>query len=108
MKLIFAIVNDQDGQRVLTALNNAGFSVTKLATTGTFLKVGNVTLIIGTDEEKVQEVIDIIKEKSQRRKQLVVSPVMFDASGGYVSQPTEIEVGGATVFVTDVERFEKL
>jgi len=108
MKLILAIINDQDGNKVLTALNKAGFSVTKLATTGGFLKVGNMTLIIGTEEEKVQDVINIIKEKSQKRKQLVVSPLMIEAAGGFSSHTTEIEVGGATIFVVDVERFEKV
>lgn len=108
MKLVLAIINEQDGNKVLTSLNEAGFSVTKLATTGGFLKVGNMTLIIGTEEEKVQNVIDIIKEKSQKRKQLVIAPVMFEAAGGFASQATEVEVGGATVFVVDVERFEKL
>ena len=68
MKLVFAIVNDQDGSKVLEALNKEGFSVTKLATTGGFLKVGNMTLIIGTEEDKVQRVIDIVKEKSHKRK----------------------------------------
>lgn len=108
MKLVLAIINEQDGNKVLTSLNKAGFSVTKLATTGGFLKVGNMTLIIGTEEEKVQEVIDIIKEKSQKRKQVVVSPIVFEAAGGFASQVTEVEVGGATVFVLDVERFEKV
>ena len=70
MKLVFAIVNDQDGSKVLEALNKEGFSVTKLATTGGFLKVGNMTLIIGTEEDKVQKVIDIVKEKSHKRKPL--------------------------------------
>lgn len=108
MKLVLAIVNDQDGAKVMTSLNKAGFSVTKLATTGGFLKVGNMTLIIGTEEDKVQKVIDIIREKSHKRKQVVMSPIVFESSGGFVSQPTEVEIGGATVFVMDVERFEKL
>ena len=108
MKLVLAIVNDQDGAKVMTSLNKAGFSVTKLATTGGFVKVGNMTLIIGTEEDKVQKVIDIIREKSHKRKQVVMSPIVFEASGGFVSQPTEVEIGGATVFVMDVERFEKL
>lgn len=108
MKLVFAIVNDQDGSKVLEALNKEGFSVTKLATTGGFLKVGNMTLIIGTEEDKVQKVIDIVKEKSHKRKQVIMSPIVFESTGGFATQPTEVEIGGATVFVMDVERFEKL
>ncbi len=107
MKLVFAIVNDQDGTKVLDALNKNGFSVTKLATTGGFLRVGNMTLIIGTEEDKVQQVIDIISEKSRKRKQLVVSPMAFETLGA-TARATEVDVGGATVFVIDVERFERL
>ena len=110
MKLILAIINDQDGNKVLTALNKAGFSVTKLATTGGFLKVGNMTLIIGTEEEKVQEAMDIIAKYSMKRKQIVFTPEPFIGTIGsdYTSYPEEIETGGATIFVVDVGRFEKI
>lgn len=74
MKLITAIVNDHDGQMVLEALNKEGFSVTKLATTGSFLKVGNMTLIIGTEDNLVQKAIDTIKSQCHRRKQVVITP----------------------------------
>ena len=60
MKLIIAIVQDEDASRLVGQLMNDGFGVTKLATTGGFLKAGNITMIIGTEDEKVQEVIDII------------------------------------------------
>ncbi|MBE7038131.1 MAG: hypothetical protein E7404_04425 [Ruminococcaceae bacterium] len=108
MKLITAIVNDQDGLKVLDALNKEGFSVTKLATTGSFLKVGNMTLIIGTEDELVQKAIDIIKEKCHRRKQVVITPAILETAGGFMTKPTEVDVGGATIFVQDIERFEKI
>ena len=108
MKLILAIVNDEDANKVLSELNRAGFSVTKLATTGGFLRSGNVTMIIGTEEEKVDEAIKIISDKSHRRKQIAASPMPIGAASSYTPYPIEIEVGGATVFVMDVERFEKL
>lgn len=108
MKLILAIVNDEDANKVLSELNRAGFSVTKLATTGGFLRAGNVTMIIGTDEDKVDDAIKIISEKSHRRKQIATSPMPIGATGAYTPYPIEIEVGGATVFVMDVERFEKV
>jgi len=108
MKLILAIVNDEDGNKVLSALNSAGFSVTKLATTGGFLKAGNVTFLIGTDNEKVQEVIDIISSKSKTRKQICASPAPLGTVGNYIPYPVEVEVGGATIFVIDIDRFEKV
>ncbi|MBQ6998328.1 MAG: cyclic-di-AMP receptor [Clostridia bacterium] len=108
MKLILAIVNDEDANKVLSELNKAGFSVTKLATTGGFLRAGNVTMIIGTDEDKVDDVIKIIAEKSHRRKQIATSPMPVGAASAYTPYPIEIEIGGATIFVMDVERFEKV
>lgn len=108
MKLILAIVNDDDAAKVLGELNKAGFSVTKLATTGGFLRSGNVTMIIGTEEEKVDEAIKIIAAKSHKRKQIATPPIPISASSAYTPYPIEIEVGGATVFVLDVERFEKI
>lgn len=108
MKLVMAIVNDEDGNVVLGELNKNRFSVTKLATTGGFLKSGNMTLIIGTEDENVQTVIDIIKSKSKRRKQITASPMPIGASASFNPYPIEVEVGGATIFVLDVDRFEKV
>ena len=107
MKLIFAIVNRDDAGAVTQALSKRGFSSTKLATTGGFLLASNVTLMIGVDEEKVQEVIDVVKEHSHSRKQLV--PTTTEMSYGYYpSMPVEVTVGGATIFVVDIERFERV
>ena len=109
MKLVFAIVSNDDATTVMKELNKAGFSVTKLASTGGFLRVGNVTLLVGTDEENVQKAIDVISKFSAKRKQVVFSGEPYiGATTGYMSFPTEIEVGGATIFVVDVERFEKV
>ena len=79
MKLIFAIVSNDDSSRVSKELTKNRFSVTRLATTGGFLMAGNTTFLIGTD-----------------------------GVGMYTSFPVEVQVGGATIFVTNIERFEKL
>ena len=106
MKLIMAIVNKDDAGRVADAVTNAGFFATKLATTGGFLKAGNTTFLIGTEEEKVDEVIALVELHSKRRTQLV--PTTAYGAGHIAPFPVEVTVGGATVFVLDVERFEKL
>lgn len=106
MKLIFAIVNNDDSSSVATNLTAAGFSVTKLATTGGFLKAGNTTFIVGTDNEKVDDVLAIIKEHSRKRTQVMPVTQTF-TPGLFSSVPVEVKVGGATVFVLNVERFEK-
>ena len=107
MKLIFAIVSNDDSSRVSKELTKNKYSVTKLATTGGFLMAGNVTILIGVDEEKVQTVIDIIREHSHSRKQMI--PTTTEMSYGYYpSMPVEVVVGGATIFVVDIERFERV
>ena len=68
MKLVFAIVHDDDGPKVMDELNRNGFSVTKLCSTGGFLRAGNTTLIVGVTEDKLDDVIRIIKQKSKSRK----------------------------------------
>lgn len=64
MKLVLAIVSNEDGSMVSSALTREGFSVTKLATTGGFLMAGNTTFIVGTDDDKVDKVIEIISTKA--------------------------------------------
>lgn len=106
MKLVLAIINMDDANAVSQNLTKAGFSSTKLATTGGFLKTGNTTIMIGVDEEKVQDVIDIIKAGSTSRKQMI--PTSTEVGFGYFpTMPVEVTVGGATIFVVDVERFER-
>ena len=107
MKLITAIVNKEDSKNVCNELIKAKFYVTRLATTGGFLMAGNVTILIGVDEEKVQTVIDIIREHSHSRKQMI--PTTTEMSYGYYpSMPVEVVGGGATIFVVDIERFERV
>ena len=109
MKLILAIVHDIDGNNLMSALNKEGYSVTKLATTGGFLKAGNTTLMVGVSDEKVQAVVDVIRSKCDRRKRMVVNlNVMGSMESGMDPFPVEIDVGGATIFVVDVDRFEKI
>lgn len=107
MKLIYAIVNNDDAHAVSNSLMRNNFSATKLASTGGFLMSGNTTFMVCVDEDKVDEVIAIIKEHSHKRKQYVPSAPTY-GMGSHSSFPVEVSVGGATVFVTDVERFEKL
>ncbi len=109
MKLVFAIVSNDDGNLVMRELNKAGFSVTKMASTGGFLRAGNTTLLVGTEEESVQNAVDIISKNSMKRKQIVFTPEPFIGAGfDFASYPEEIETGGATIFIVDVERFEKI
>lgn len=108
MKLIFAIINNDDSSAVSSALTQNGYFATKLASTGGFLMSGNTTFLIGTDDDKVDDAINIISEHSKKRSQMMPSSASYGIGGMYSSFPVEVTVGGATVFVTDVDRFEKL
>lgn len=106
MKLLFAIINRDDANTVVRNLSSQGFSSTKLTTSGGFLMSGNITLMVGVDEDKVQTVIDIIKLHSHSRSQLIpAGDLSFDFD---TAQPLEVKIGGATIFVVDVDRFEKV
>ncbi len=107
MKMITAIVNKRDAGEVCDALAENGVSFTKMATMGGFLKDGNVTLLIGTEDEKEEQVIEIIRTHCAKRMEAVPSVVSAGMpTFGYYK--TEVPVGGATIFVSDVTRFEKM
>jgi len=108
MKMILAIINQDDANVVVNALMKEGYSITKLSTTGGFLRAGNTTILIGVDDEKVSKVMNIIHAKSHSRRQVI--PTGNEVIGGPVapSMPMEVTVGGATVFVLNVDQFHRL
>ena len=109
MKLIITIVQDDDSLDLVEELNEKGYTVTKLATTGGFLKSGNTTLLIGLEATKVDDAIEIIRENCEKRKGVlpVVEP-MPEPAGVFVPYPGDVEGGGATIFVVDVDKFLKI
>ena len=106
MKMIFAIVNRKDADEVCTSLTEAGYFFTKMATTGGFLTAGNTTLIIGIDDDKVDAALEIIRRHCSRRTETVLAAQHPGTAP--IALPTQVSVGGATVFVTDIEHFEKM
>ncbi|MCA1066503.1 cyclic-di-AMP receptor [Rossellomorea sp. AcN35-11] len=108
MKVIMAVVQDKDSNRLSNALMEHNFRSTKLASTGGFLRSGNTTFIIGTEDIRVDKALQVIKENCQSRDQMVapVSPMGGNADS-YVPYPVEVAVGGATVFVLPVEQFHQ-
>lgn len=105
MKLIYAIVQNKDAGRLSKKFNENNVRATKLASTGGFLSEGNTTFIIGIEDEKVDSVLELIKDCSQKRKEFV-NPVVNSHAGEF-TQPLEITVGGAIVFVTPVDEFKR-
>ena len=108
MKLIIAIVNRDDAGDVTQRLTKAGFMSTKLSTTGGFLRAGNATLLVGTEDEKVNDVLGILSECCSKRTEIINTATGSYAEQFFTTLPVEITVGGATVFVVDVDRFIKM
>lgn len=109
MKLIIAVVQDDDASDLVDVLTEDNFRVTKLATTGGFLKSGNTTLMVGVEEERLNNAVNLIERICKTRKQVVTTPSpIAGATGVYVPYPMEVEVGGATIFVVDVDNFIKI
>ncbi|HNR04742.1 MAG TPA: cyclic-di-AMP receptor [Bacillota bacterium] len=109
MKLIIAVVQDDDVEDLVETLVKEKVYSTKLASTGGFLREGNTTLLIGVEKDKVDSVISIIKDICKSRKQTFTTPIPPTGSAGvYIPYPIEVMVGGATIFVVDIDRFEKV
>jgi uncharacterized protein YaaQ len=88
MKLIIAIVHHTDGDEVLQALSEAHFGVTRIASSGGFLRRGNATLLIGLDAEQVPAAMQLIRE--------------------HTGPAVDPGLKRATVFVLNVQRFEQI
>ena len=81
MKLVFAVVRVEDTKNAVKELNKKEFGVTKLSSSGGFLRKDNCTLMIGTDDDHISN---------------------------YTYTPIKVEAGGAIVFVVDVAQFYKI
>ncbi|MBE6803290.1 MAG: transcriptional regulator [Ruminococcaceae bacterium] len=108
MKLIVAIINNDDANAVMSNLTKNGYQATKLSTSGGFLRAGNITLLIGVEKNKVDEVINLIGECSSQRKKITPVNNTYIGDSMLSSMPIEVTVGGATIFVLDVEQFYKI
>jgi len=109
MKLVLAIIHDEDAYLVMDELTYKGYSATKLASTGGFLRAGNTTLICGVNDDKVKEVTDIIENKCKSRKQITSIGSTQDTTAELQNPfPVEVTVGGATIFVLEVSEFKKI
>lgn len=108
MKLVVCIVHNRDKGKVSDELVRAGFKFTIIGSTGGFLREGNTTFLIGTEEEEVPGLLRVVESHSQAREQVVnVMPYEAGAAGGFVATPVKVPVGGAVVFVLDVSEFHR-
>ncbi len=107
VKLVVAVVQDRDAVDLLQELTDAGHGATKLSSTGGFLREGNTTLLIGCEDDNVEEILDVIRQVCRTREQIVtpLTPIRGSTGDSFVPYSVEVTVGGATVFVLDVDQF---
>ena len=108
MKLIVSIVNSDDTRGLTDALMQKGYRSTTISTTGGFLRQGNATILVGTEDETVDDVLEIIRNNCRTRTQYVnpLPPVM-ELGELYMPAPVEVQIGGAVVFVLNIDRAER-
>jgi uncharacterized protein YaaQ len=109
MKLIVAIVHNEDAGALVDALLDREYRATRLHSSGGFLKQSNATVIVGVEDDQVDTIVDIVRATCTSRTQIVnPMPPIMEPGEFFMPYPLEVEVGGATVFVLPVERFEQL
>ena len=106
MKLIIAIVHERDKIEICDNLTEKGYQYTIVASTGGFLKDGKATLLIGAEEDNVDDIIEIIKKTASVREQIITQPPIDLMAGIGMVNPIKVQIGGAIIFVLNVERFE--
>ena len=108
LKLVVIIASDADADRLMKTLIEQGYPATKISSTGGFLHRGNATILSGVEENEVDQVLAMVRSECHARTEYVpVQTLPFFGEGTSLSEPVEVRVGGAIVFVVNVERFEK-
>lgn len=111
MELIIAIIQREDAAGLTDALAEKGYKFTRIGTASGLSRISNVTLLIGVESAQIEEVVEIIKANCHSRTQLVSPPLPERPRGFPPLPPTELsemEFGGAVIFVLDIKRFERL
>ena len=109
VKLVVAIIHNEDAGALVDGLLEKEYRATRLHSSGGFLKQSNATIVLGVDDDKVDDVMAIITEHCTSRTQVVnPMPPIMEPGEFFMPYPLEVEVGGATVFVMPVDRYERL
>lgn len=108
MKLVMAIMNNDDSNTVIPHITEAGFSVTSFATMGGFLQTGNTTLLIGTEDDRTDELKKLLERFCSKRKKVSASTSSFGKGLNAYSLPEEVTTGGVSMFVLSIDKLEKI
>ena len=109
MKLVVAIVHNEDAKVLIDVLLKHEHRATWLHSWGGFLKQSNSTVIVGVEDDKVDEIIGHVRENCHSRTQTVspIPPIM-EPGEFFLPYPLEVDVGGAVVFILPIDRFERI
>lgn len=105
-KLVLAIVQDEDAQALIDAVIARGYRVTRMNTVGGFLRKGNATLLIGIAERHLVGLMYLIRQHCRTRLVHMVATPPLDTGEPFLVEPIQVEVGGAVVFILDLDHFE--
>jgi uncharacterized protein YaaQ len=108
-KLLVIIVADTDADGLVRAMVQRGHPATKIGSTGGFLRRGNTTLLSGVPASEVEEVLRLVRRLCPARSELLtLGALPLAGEMPFITEPVEVRVGGAVVFVLNVERFERV
>lgn len=108
LKLILATLQDADAERAVKELTAQGDRVTRIGSTGGFLQQGNTTLLLGLPDDHVEGSLTVLRRVCQHRTAFVPVAAAPAPNNVALYNYLEVEVGGATVFVLDVEQFAQI
>lgn len=108
MKLVFAIIQEEDWKKVREIFIEHNLSLTFFKSKGGFLEEGSVTLMIVVDDGRFEEVLEILRENCKEREKMIIPPLPSVELLRTVPMPVKVKVGGAVVFALDVSYFEKI
>lgn len=107
--MVVAVVQAEDATGLLTQLSNRGLRATRIKTAGGFLREANATIFIGVEDEEVDLAVETIRQAcTTRQQQITAIPAVMEPGEFFLPYPVEVEVGGATIFVLPVDRFERV
>ncbi len=108
MKLVICIVHNRDKNKVTEELIKAGFKFTVIGSTGGFLREGNTTILVGVQDDELEGLRNLIQANCKAREQLVnVMPFESAPPGAFIPSPVKVPVGGAVIFVINVDEFHR-
>ena len=109
MKLVVAVVHNEDARTLIDALLARQYRATWLHSSGGFLKQSNATILLAVEDVKVEDVIAIVRDNCHGRTQTVspIPPIM-EPGQFFLPYPLEVQVGGAVLMVVPIDRFERI